>query len=151
MNSLIISSNIRKIFILFFLCGVFFLLIFVRTQDVYSASIVDVRSSQQKVIEHLRIEVPTKYREAWLAAEQKSWGPWLATKKGFIARQLLWDPKKEEATLLITWSSREKWKNIPQAEIDDVQENFEQFAREFIGSGEGNPFPLVFEGELLPQ
>ena len=31
------------------------------------------------------------------------------------------------------------------------QERFETLAREATGQRQGNPFPLVFEGELLPQ
>jgi hypothetical protein len=31
-----------------------------------------------------------------------------------------------------------------------VQERFEQLARTATGAAEGNPFPLVFEGELVP-
>jgi uncharacterized protein (TIGR03792 family) len=63
---------------------------------------------------------------------------------------LLWDPATEEGTLLIRWASREQWKAIPAAELDAVQERFEQAARQATGRRQGNPFPLVFEGELLP-
>jgi hypothetical protein len=34
--------------------------------------------------------------------------------------------------------------------VEAVQERFEQLAREATGQGQGNPFPLVFEGELIP-
>ena len=37
------------------------------------------------------------------------------------------------------------------AEVETVQERFETLAREATGQRQGNPFPLVFEGELLPQ
>ena len=89
-------------------------------------------------------------RQAWIAAEANSWEPWLAQQKGFLDRQLLWDPVTEEGTLLIRWASREQWKAIPPAELDAVQERFEQAARQATGRRQGNPFPLVFEGELLP-
>ena len=102
------------------------------------------------VIEHLRVQVPRESRQAWLKAEHGSWEPWLAKQKGFIGRELLWDPQSEQATLLIRWSSRDAWKAIPQQEVEAVQERFEQLARESTGQKTGNPFPLVFEGELLP-
>ena len=102
------------------------------------------------VIEHLRIQVPSQGRKAWLEAERGSWEPWLADQDGFIGRDLLWDPETEEGTLLIRWSSREAWKAIPEHEVEVVQERFEQLARQATGQKEGNPFPLVFEGELLP-
>ena len=37
------------------------------------------------------------------------------------------------------------------AEVQTVQERFETLAREQTGQRQGNPFTLVFEGELLPQ
>ena len=102
------------------------------------------------VIEHLRIQVPCEGRQAWLDAERGSWEPWLAQQQGFLGRDLLWDPNTEEGTLLIRWSSRDAWKAIPIEEVEAVQQRFETLAREAIGQAEGNPFPLVFEGELLP-
>ena len=105
---------------------------------------------QTAVVEHLRIQVPSQERQAWLDAERGSWEPWLAEQTGFIGRDLLWDPRSEEGTLLIRWSSREAWKSIPQQDVEAVQERFEQLARESTGRKTGNPFPLVFEGELLP-
>ena len=102
------------------------------------------------VVEHLRIQVPIQGRKAWLDAERGSWEPWLARQEGFIGRDLLWDPETEEGTLLIRWSSREAWKAIPELEVEAVQERFEQLARQSTGQKEGNPFPLIFEGELLP-
>jgi len=103
------------------------------------------------VVEHLRVKVPAEAVDDWLQAEQGSWEPWLAKQPGFLDRQLLWDPEREEGTLLIHWRSREAWKAIPEAEIEAVQERFEQLAREATGRRQGNPFPLVFEGELLPR
>jgi uncharacterized protein (TIGR03792 family) len=102
------------------------------------------------VVEHLRLKVPAEGRQAWLEAERGSWEPWLAQQEGFLDRQLLWDPATEEGTLLIRWASREQWKQIPEAEIEAVQERFEQLARQATGQSQGNPFPLLFEGELQP-
>ena len=110
-----------------------------------------VASSDVSVVEQLRLNVPSDNRQAWLDAEQHSWEPWLAQQDGFLDRQLLWDPKREEGTLLIRWASREQWKAIPSSEVAAVQERFEQLARVATGQRQGNPFPLTFEGELLPQ
>ena len=103
------------------------------------------------VVEHLRVKVPAEAREAWLQAEQGSWEPWLAKQDGFLDRQLLWDSEREEGTLLIRWASREQWKAIPTESVQAVQERFEHLARQATGKRAGNPFPLVFEGELQPQ
>ena len=102
------------------------------------------------VVEHLRVKVPSEARQAWLEAERGSWDPWLAQQPGFLGRELLWDSDREEGTLLIRWASREQWKQIPEAEIETVQEHFEQLARQATGQSQGNPFPLLFEGELQP-
>ena len=102
------------------------------------------------VVEHLRIKVPADGRQAWLQAEQGSWEPWLQTQDGFLGRELLWDSEREEGTLLIRWASREQWKAIPEADVEAVQKRFEELARAATGQRQGNPFPLVFEGELIP-
>ena len=103
------------------------------------------------VVEHLRLQVPQESREQWMVAERGSWEPWLKQQSGFLGRDLFGDPVTEEGTLLIRWSSREAWKSISMAEVETVQERFETLAREQTGQRQGNPFPLVFEGELLPQ
>ena len=103
------------------------------------------------VVEHLRLQVPQASREHWMAAERGSWEPWLKQQPGFLGRDLYWDPATEEGILLIRWSSREAWKSISMAEVETVQQRFETLAREQTGQNQGNPFPLVFEGELLPQ
>ena len=102
------------------------------------------------VVEHLRVQVPAEAREAWLEAERGSWEPWLAQQEGYLGRDLRWDAEREEGTLLIRWASREQWKRISASEVEAVQERFEQLARAATGAAEGNPFPLVFEGELVP-
>ena len=103
------------------------------------------------VVEHLRLQVPQDSRDDWMVAERGSWEPWLKQQPGFLGRDLYWDPATEEGTLLIRWSSRKAWKSISMAEVEMVQERFETLAREQTGQRQGNPFPLVFEGELLPQ
>ena len=103
------------------------------------------------IVEHLRISVPSKYREAWLIAEKSTWEPWLKKKQGFLGRKLLWDPKKEEATLLISWDNRDNWKKIPESESNKIQLMIETRAKEEVGIFTENPFPLKFQGELLPQ
>jgi len=103
------------------------------------------------MVEHLRLKVPAAGVEAWLEAERGSWEPWLAEKPGFLDRQLLWDAEREEGTLLIHWASREQWKAIPQQDVERVQRRFEALARQATGINQGNPFPLIFEGELQPR
>lgn len=102
-----------------------------------------------EVVEHLRVKVPAGAREAWLAAEQRTWEPWLEAQPGFLGRDLLWDSAREEGILLIHWASREQWQAIPGEEVQRVQERFEACARRLLPgwAGEANPFPMRFAGE----
>ena len=148
----IIIKEIYKRFVIFLvpLLGTLIFLLS-NAKIAYSALNNTFTFNNNTVIEHLRIQVPETNKEAWLNAEKDSWEKWLITKKGFLGRQLFWDPKREEAVLLIGWSSRADWKDIPQKEINAVQEQFEELARIGTGKESGNPFPILFEGELLPQ
>ena len=103
------------------------------------------------VVEYLRLHVSADDRDAWLSAERQSWGPWLTQQNGFLGRDMFWDEDREEALLLIRWSSRENWKAISEKELEVIQEQFENLSREGTGKPFGNPFPLQYEGELVPQ
>lgn len=111
------------------------------------------------VVEVLRLKVPQESRAAWLEAERLSWEPWLLRQQGFLGRELLWDREHEEGVLLIRWAKREDWLGIPEAEINRVQKQFEEKARDSLAtsgsssssaSAGANPFPLVSSGELEP-
>ena len=125
--------------------------IFGNVKNIQGESLLKVNFPKESIVEHLKLDVPKKYKNAWLKAEEGSWEPWLLKKDGFLGRQLFWDPKGEEATLLIGWQSRDLWKSIPQSEINFVQQEFEKIARKETGETSGNPFPLIYEGELHPE
>tara|TARA_B100000579_G_scaffold351055_1_gene305023 strand:- start:46 stop:501 length:456 start_codon:yes stop_codon:yes gene_type:complete len=142
---------VEKIFSLLFIGVIILSSIFANVKNIQAESLFKVNLPKGSVIEHLKLDVPKKFKKAWLKAEEGSWEPWLSNQDGFLGRQLFWDPKVEEATLLIGWKSRTVWKNISQAEINHVQQEFEKIARKETGEISGNPFPLVFEGELNPE
>ena len=125
--------------------------IFGNVTNIQAESSLKVNFPKESIVEHLKLDVPKKFKRAWLKAEEGSWQPWLLKQDGFLGRQLFWDPKVEEATLLIGWESRAVWKNISQKEINLVQQEFEKIARKETGQTTGNPFPLIFEGELNPE
>ena len=136
----------------FLFVGLIFLsTIFGNVKNIQAESLLKVNFPKESIVEHLKLEVPKKYKNAWLKAEEGSWEKWLLKQDGFLGRQLFWDPKVEEATLLIGWESRAVWKSISQAEINLVQQDFEKIARKETGEISGNPFPLIFEGELIPE
>ncbi|ABX09256.1 TIGR03792 family protein [Prochlorococcus marinus] len=144
------KSGIGLFFLKLFICVV--ILFFGTTHIAVASSQITLESPKEyMIVEYLRLRVPEEDREAWLIAEKKSWEPWLEKKDGFLGRQLFWDKQSEEGTVLISWSSRGDWKSIPKEEIEKVQGLFEELARGQTGKEFGNPFPIQFEGELLPQ
>lgn len=108
-------------------------------------------SSDHVVVEVLRLKVPAADREPWLAAERQSWEPWLRRQSGFLERRIYWDAAGEEGILLIHWASRRQWQGIADAEVERVQQRFDQLARQGTGRSDPHPFPLLFSGELIPQ
>ena len=140
-----------KIFRFLLLSVIFVSTIFGNVKNIQAESLLKVNFPKESIVEHLKLDVPKKFKHAWLKAEKGSWEPWLLKKNGFLGRQLFWDPKDEQATLLIGWESREVWKNISQKEIILIQQDFEKIARKETGETSGNPFPLIFEGELNPE
>tara|TARA_Y100001968_G_scaffold112697_1_gene102107 strand:+ start:401 stop:856 length:456 start_codon:yes stop_codon:yes gene_type:complete len=146
------DQQLFKKILSFLITSVIFLsAIFSNVINIQAESLLMVNFPKQSIVEHLKLDVPKKYRNAWLKAEAGSWEPWLLKQDGFLGRQLFWDPKAEEATLLIGWDSRAIWKNISQSEINLVQLDFEKIARAETGQTSGNPFPLIYEGELNPE
>ena len=144
------KNFIEKIFSFLFLSVIFISTIFGNVKNIQAESLLKVNFPKESIVEHLKLDVPKKFKNAWLKAEEGSWEPWLLKQDGFLGRQLFWDPQLEEATLLIGWESRAVWKNISQTEINNVQQDFEKIARKEIGKTSGNPFPLIYEGELNP-
>ena len=146
------KKNLIKKISNFFLLGLIIVVTFLgNVKNVYAASLLRVNFPKGAVVEHLKLDVPKKFKRAWLKAEEGSWERWLNEQYGFLGRQLFWDPAVEQATLLIGWESRSLWKNISQSEIELVQKDFEKIARSETGLISGNPFPLIYEGELNPE
>jgi len=145
------KNFIEKFFSFLFVSLIFLSTIFGNVKNIQAESLLKVNFPRGSIVEHLKLEVPKKFKNAWLKAEEGSWEEWLLKQDGFLGRQLFWDPKVEQATLLIGWESREVWKNISQSEINLVQQDFEKIARKETGQISGNPFPLIYEGELNPE
>ena len=145
------KNYIEKILRFLFTYAIFLFTFFGNVKNIHAESFLKVSFPKESIVEHLKLDVPKKFKNSWLKAEEGSWEPWLLKQDGFLGRQLFWDPKVEEATLLIGWESRAVWKNISQTEINLVQQDFEKIARKETGQSSGNPFPLIYEGELNPE
>ena len=145
------KNFIKNTFQFLFVSLIFFLTFFGNVKNIQAESSLKVNFPKESIVEHLKLEVPRKFKNAWLKAEEGSWEPWLLKQDGFMGRQLFWDPNVEEATLLIGWESKAVWKKISQSEINLVQRDFEEIARKETGVISINPFPLIYEGELIPE
>ena len=99
------------------------------------------------VVEELRLRVPSELKAIWFKAETEIWEPWLASKDGFLGREIFWNKEKEEALILVNWKSKKLWKSISMKEVNEVQEKFEEIVKVSLKISE-NPFKLIYEGEL---
>ena len=145
------NNFIKNTFQFLFISVIFFSTFLGNVKNIQAESSLKVNFPKESIVEHLKLEVPRKFKNAWLKAEEGSWEPWLLKQDGFMGRQLFWDPNVEEATLLIAWESKAVWKKISQSEINLVQRDFEKIARQETGVISMNPFPLIYEGELIPE
>ena len=102
------------------------------------------------VVEELRLEVPSEFREVWLSAEKRIWEPWLIRQDGFLGRQIYWDKEKEQALILVNWENKKLWKSISIKEVNEIQVKFENNVKTALNLKE-NPFILIYEGELTKQ
>ena len=145
-----LNSNLKKIFQRFCL-SLICLVVLIFQSNIPNLKAFTMDNYQGEiVIEELRLKVPAYSKAAWLNAEKEIWEPWLSSQDGFLGRQLFWDKEKEEALILVNWSSKKLWKSIPISEVNLVQEKFEDNVKTALNIRE-NPFELIYEGELDKQ
>ena len=139
-------KKIKKLFILFLFCSLFF---FQFNSRILNA--LPMKNQQGgPIIEELRLKVPAELEGVWLHAEKEIWEPWLASKEGYLGRQIFWDKEKEEALVLVNWQNKELWKSISMEEVNEIQEQFEENIKLSLNVNL-NPFKLIYEGELFKQ
>ncbi len=145
-----INLKIKKIIQSFSLLLIFlFAFLFQSNSQILNAIPMDTYQSEL-VIEELRLEIPSKFKEVWLKAEKEVWEPWLSNQDGFLGRQIFWDKEKEEALILVNWENKKLWKSISIKEVRQIQEKFEENVKQSLNVNV-NPFKLVYEGELIKQ
>ena len=116
--------------------------------SINAATMVNMKDNL--VTEELRLRVPLEYKDNWIKAEKEVWEPWLATKKGFLGREIFYNKEKEEALVLVRWSNKKLWKSISVKEVSDIQSIFEENVKNDLKLDK-NPFELIDEGELYVQ
>ena len=134
--------------IIFYATILFFLISQINCSTLNAATMI--KNSPISVTEELRLNIPAKYKKVWLEAEKQIWEPWLAKQEGFIGRKIFYDEEKEQALLLVTWESRQLWKNIPMEEVKRIQDLFESNINSTLNLSK-YPFQLIYEGEIYSQ
>jgi len=73
------------------------------------------------VVEWLTFEVPLDLRDVWLAREEEVWSRFLEKSPGFVRKQM-WVEEGDARLVhaVIWWESRELWKRITPAQVDEV-------------------------------
>ena len=135
----------------YFICIFLFIVVLIFQSNFKSVNALPMDINQSKFItEELRLKVSADYKKVWLIAEKNIWDPWLSNQKGFLGRQIFWDPKKEEALILVQWKNKELWKSISMEEVNKIQEEFEENVKRSLDL-EFNPIELIYEGELKKE
>ena len=116
--------------------------------SVNAATMVNMKDNL--ITEELRLRVPSEYKDNWIKAEKEVWEPWLATKEGYLGREIFYNKVKEEALVLVKWSNKNLWKSISIKEVSDIQSIFEENVKNNLKLDK-NPFELIDEGELYIQ
>ena len=102
------------------------------------------------VVEVLQMPVSTEQRQCWLEAEAGQWEPWLEQQDGYRGRDLLWDPERQQAVVLVGWQSQQQWDAIPASSIGSTEETFNAQLRDCLGVSDRQPLPLQRAGALKP-
>jgi uncharacterized protein (TIGR03792 family) len=79
------------------------------------------------IIELLRVKVPPEQREQYIQKDTEIWTAALARYPGFLGKEV-WINSNDtgEIILVVQWATREEWKAIPQAELDVIDQKFNQ-------------------------
>ncbi len=81
------------------------------------------------VIEWLTFAVDPDNRETFIRLDNEIWTAALSQYSGFISKEVWISPDLlDQVVVVIRWQTREQWKGIPQAVLDEVQERFEAAA-----------------------
>ena len=102
------------------------------------------------VVEVLQMPVSSHQRQCWLEAEAGQWEPWLEQQDGYRGRELLWDPERQQAVVLVGWQSQQQWDAIPASSIGSTEEAFNAQLRQCLGVKAEAPLPLQRAGALKP-
>ena len=139
----LLKNSIKTFFVLL-------LVLIISHSNSINAYDLQMNRINENIVEELRLNVPSKYKEIWLKTEGEVWEPWLSKQDGFLGREIFYNQDKEEALLLVKWKNRKLWKNISDEEVEKMQKIYEKTVTSYLGV-ETNPFEFIYEGELFEQ
>lgn len=102
------------------------------------------------VVEVLQMPVATAQQPCWRQAEEQIWEPWLEKQSGYRGRELLWDPERQQAVVLVGWANQAAWDAIPASSISRTEARFDGVLRRCLGNSASKPLPLQRTGSLQP-
>lgn len=78
------------------------------------------------VIEWLKFQMDPENREAYIQADTEIWTKALERYPGFVSKEVWIDPEEPDAVFfIIRWASRDQWKAIPPAELEQISQKFD--------------------------
>ena len=75
------------------------------------------------VIEWLKVTVEKDEIDRYIQLDQAIWTPVLAACDGFHKKEVWWSPDGE-IVMVVWWNTREQWKSIPEATLDETDRTF---------------------------
>lgn len=78
------------------------------------------------VIEWLKFRVEPTQRDRYLMIDEQIWTQALETYPGFLEKKTWLDPNHDdEVIFVIAWATREQWKAIPEDELVQINQRFD--------------------------
>ncbi len=88
---------------------------------------VTVSDQPAMVIEWLKFRVDPAQRDRYLEIDDEIWTPALTTYPGFLDKKTWLDPNHDdEVIFVISWATREQWKAIPEADLEQINQHFDE-------------------------
>lgn len=79
------------------------------------------------VVEWLQFRVPASQRERYIQVDGEIWTAALRTYPGFISKETWIAPDDDEVIIfVIRWQTREAWKAIPEADLRQIEQRFDE-------------------------
>ncbi len=86
-----------------------------------------LNSQPSMVIEWLKFKVPAANRDRYLAIDDEIWTSALATYPGFLDKITWLEPgHDDEVIFVISWATREQWKAIPEDDLEEINQRFDE-------------------------